>query len=201
MTIKRLRKNKHLSQENLAEMTGLSLRTVQRAESGQQVSPASLRSLAEFFDLPVETLTPEQVEETQQLGFSSSLYLSRHRSVQLIIFIVTFYNCVFSWGGYYSYLGLLSDDASLGTLLGMVTLVGLISAVVIYIFNLAKKTFVWSYYLTVIAFLAVALGLSQWTVDYSDRASQYLLFSVYFTLMTLVLLVFHVMQLALSLKS
>lgn len=50
MFIKNLRQLKHLSQENLAELSGLSLRTIQCEESGHRISYASLRSFAAAFD-------------------------------------------------------------------------------------------------------------------------------------------------------
>ena len=59
MVIKNLRQIKHLSQEDLAELSGLSLRTIQRVESGHRVSYASLRSLATAFDLNVDKLEQE----------------------------------------------------------------------------------------------------------------------------------------------
>jgi transcriptional regulator with XRE-family HTH domain len=59
MFIKNLRQIKYLSQENLAELSGLSLRTIQRVESGHRISYASLRSLAAAFDINVDELEQE----------------------------------------------------------------------------------------------------------------------------------------------
>jgi transcriptional regulator with XRE-family HTH domain len=59
MVIKNLRQIKHLSQEELAQLSGLSLRTIQRVESGQRVSYTSLRALATVFDFNVDTLEQE----------------------------------------------------------------------------------------------------------------------------------------------
>ena len=59
MFIKNLRKKKHLSQENLAELSGLSLRTIQRVESGHRVGYASLRALAAAFEINVDELEQE----------------------------------------------------------------------------------------------------------------------------------------------
>lgn len=59
MLIKKLRKQKLLSQEQLAEQTKLSLRTIQRVESGHRVGFASLRALAKFFDKDVDLLEQE----------------------------------------------------------------------------------------------------------------------------------------------
>ena len=59
MFIKKLRQQQHLSQEQLAENSGLSLRTIQRVESGHRVGYASLRSLATTFQINVDTLEQE----------------------------------------------------------------------------------------------------------------------------------------------
>ena len=59
MYLKNLRQIKHLSQENLAELSGLSLRTIQRIESGHRISYASLRSLAAALDINVDELDQE----------------------------------------------------------------------------------------------------------------------------------------------
>ena len=59
MFIKKLRQKKHISQDQLAESAGLSLRTIQRVESGHRVSYASLRSLAATFKIDVDILEQE----------------------------------------------------------------------------------------------------------------------------------------------
>ena len=59
MFLKNLRQVKHLSQEDLAELSALSLRTIQRVESGHRVSYASLRSLAAAFEINVDKLEQE----------------------------------------------------------------------------------------------------------------------------------------------
>ncbi|MEC7960766.1 MAG: helix-turn-helix transcriptional regulator, partial [Pseudomonadota bacterium] len=54
--IKSLRTKHHYSQEQLARMSGLSLRTIQRVESGQSASLETLKSLAAVFEIDVDTL-------------------------------------------------------------------------------------------------------------------------------------------------
>ena len=54
--LRRLRTDRQWSQEQLAALSGLNLRTVQRLESGAKVSTESLRALAAVFELPAETL-------------------------------------------------------------------------------------------------------------------------------------------------
>lgn len=59
VSIKALRQKRHLSQEQLAELCGLSLRTIQRVESGRRVGYASLKSLAAELMVSVEDLEQE----------------------------------------------------------------------------------------------------------------------------------------------
>lgn len=50
-TLKRLRVLRELSQEKLAELSGVTRPTVQRFERGQGISVTSARKLAAFFDV------------------------------------------------------------------------------------------------------------------------------------------------------
>ena len=81
MFIKNLRQINLLSQEDLAELSGLSLRTIQRVESGHRVSYASLRSLAAAFDINVDELEQELysmekiIKEYKDYPFWLRLYL------------------------------------------------------------------------------------------------------------------------------
>lgn len=59
MTFRSLRERKLLSQERLAELSGLSLRTIQRVEAGHRVSYASLRALAATLEMDVDLLERE----------------------------------------------------------------------------------------------------------------------------------------------
>ena len=59
MSFRSLRERQRLSQERLAELSGLSLRTVQRLEAGHRVSYASLRALAAALEMDVDLLERE----------------------------------------------------------------------------------------------------------------------------------------------
>jgi transcriptional regulator with XRE-family HTH domain len=59
MSFRSWRERKLLSQEKVAQMSGLSLRTVQRLEAGHRVSYASLRALAATFETEVDVLERE----------------------------------------------------------------------------------------------------------------------------------------------
>ncbi|MEM1438720.1 MAG: helix-turn-helix transcriptional regulator [Pseudomonadota bacterium] len=59
MFVRVLRQRFRLSQERLAEQSGLSLRTIQRVEAGHRISYASLRALADVFEVDVDKLERE----------------------------------------------------------------------------------------------------------------------------------------------
>ena len=63
--LRELRTARQWSQEQLATLSGLNLRTIQRLESGAKISNESLRALAAVFEVPAESLlvgdpTPSQ---------------------------------------------------------------------------------------------------------------------------------------------
>ncbi len=59
MIVKKLRDRQNWSQEQLAEFSGLSTRTIQRIESGSKASLESLKSLAAVFEVEISSLTEE----------------------------------------------------------------------------------------------------------------------------------------------
>lgn len=59
MFVRVLRRRFRLSQEQLAESSGLSLRTIQRVEAGHRISYASLRAIAATFEVDVDKLELE----------------------------------------------------------------------------------------------------------------------------------------------
>jgi transcriptional regulator with XRE-family HTH domain len=60
MILKEQRISRHLSQEQLAQMSGLNVRTIQRIESGHNASLESLKCLAAALDIDVSTLNQEK---------------------------------------------------------------------------------------------------------------------------------------------
>lgn len=56
MLIKKLRLQRGWSQEQLAECSGISVRTIQRIEKGQNAGLESIKSLAAVFDVPLSDL-------------------------------------------------------------------------------------------------------------------------------------------------
>ena len=59
MIVKKLRAEHNWSQEQLATFSGLSIRTIQRVESGQSASLETLKSLASVFEVNISKLTEE----------------------------------------------------------------------------------------------------------------------------------------------
>ena len=60
MILKQIRISRNLSQEQLAQMSGLNVRTIQRIESGQNASLESLKCLAAVLEVDVSTLKQEK---------------------------------------------------------------------------------------------------------------------------------------------
>jgi len=59
MIVKRLRGKNNWSQEQLADFSGLNVRTIQRVEGGQKASLETLKSLASVFEVDISKLTEE----------------------------------------------------------------------------------------------------------------------------------------------
>tara|TARA_R110000868_G_scaffold5138_6_gene31792 strand:+ start:564 stop:1004 length:441 start_codon:yes stop_codon:yes gene_type:complete len=63
--IKRWREERHWSQEHLAELAGIGLRTIQRIENGEQASRESLTALAAAFNVEAIALVVDpEIEAT-----------------------------------------------------------------------------------------------------------------------------------------
>lgn len=65
--IKRWREERHWSQEHVAELSGLGLRTVQRIEKGEGASPDSLKALAAAYNVDVMALSIDQQAEAAKI--------------------------------------------------------------------------------------------------------------------------------------
>lgn len=59
MYVQKLRLKKGWSQQQLADFSGLSVRTIQRIEAGQPASTETLKSLAAVFEVDFASLNPE----------------------------------------------------------------------------------------------------------------------------------------------
>jgi len=56
MIVRKLRKQRNWSQDQLSNMSGLSLRTIQRIEGGNKASLESLKSLSAVFEIDIQNL-------------------------------------------------------------------------------------------------------------------------------------------------
>ena len=63
--IKKMRLERHWSQDQLAEMSGLSIRTIQRIENGENAGLESLKSLAAVFEINI--IDSDKHEEIEQI--------------------------------------------------------------------------------------------------------------------------------------
>jgi transcriptional regulator with XRE-family HTH domain len=59
MILKQLRLSRNLSQDQLAQMSGLNVRTIQRIESGHKASVESLKCIAAALEVDIPTLEQE----------------------------------------------------------------------------------------------------------------------------------------------
>jgi transcriptional regulator with XRE-family HTH domain len=77
MILKQLRISRHLSQEQMAQMSGLNVRTIQRIESGQNASVESLKCIAAVLEIDVSTLNREKfmIEKTSDNWQNLPLWL------------------------------------------------------------------------------------------------------------------------------
>ena len=77
MNIKTIREQKHLTQEELAEQSGLSIRTIQRIEAGQKPKGHSAKVLAETLGLDLSSLSKsEKLTETVNYSLVKRINLS-----------------------------------------------------------------------------------------------------------------------------
>jgi transcriptional regulator with XRE-family HTH domain len=65
--IKRWREERHWSQEHLADLAGIGLRTLQRIETGEAASQESLKALAAAYNVDVMALAVDQQVEAARI--------------------------------------------------------------------------------------------------------------------------------------
>ncbi|WP_046007458.1 2TM domain-containing protein [Pseudoalteromonas rubra] len=105
MIIRKLRLQRGWSQEQLAECSGLSIRTIQRIERGQDPSLESLKSLAAVFETSIASLkeepdsmsqgsiTQQEQRVIEQVRAIKDFYshLTTYILVNLILFAINFF--------------------------------------------------------------------------------------------------------------
>ena len=100
MSIQKLRLQRGWSQEQLAEVSGLSARTIQRIEKGQSASLETQKALAAAFDVEVSTLQESPMPaETAPLAREAeeALVFAQVRKVREFYAHATVYACVMTF--------------------------------------------------------------------------------------------------------
>ncbi|GAA5140029.1 helix-turn-helix domain-containing protein [Thalassotalea piscium] len=87
MIIRKIRLQRGWSQEQLAELSGLSVRTIQRIERGQSAGLESLKSLAAVFEVQVADLQPELAMNT-----TSKLTIEEEQAIEYVRDLKGFYS-------------------------------------------------------------------------------------------------------------
>ncbi|MCG7499616.1 2TM domain-containing protein [Vibrio sp. Of7-15] len=104
MIVRKLRLQRGWSQEHLSQLSGLSVRTIQRIERGQNAGLESLKSLAAVFEIQVTDLqqepemnndvkvTPDEKIILEQVRAIKSFYsnLISYFSVIALLFVINF---------------------------------------------------------------------------------------------------------------
>jgi transcriptional regulator with XRE-family HTH domain len=84
--IKKMRLERHWSQEQLAEMSGLSIRTIQRIENGENAGLESLKSLAAVFETNIAD--SDKKEEVEQIRKEEEYVQNVKGFYKLLIFAI-----------------------------------------------------------------------------------------------------------------
>jgi transcriptional regulator with XRE-family HTH domain len=84
MPVQKLRLQRGWSQEQLAELSGLSVRTIQRLERGQRASVESLKALGAVFEVDFSDLTEPNMytSASTPIGPDETLALTRVRRIK-----------------------------------------------------------------------------------------------------------------------
>jgi len=96
--LKTLRESKAWSQSHLAQISGISLRTIQRIEKTGIASPESFKSLCATFDIQVAELSVNEPQLQENESTASNVFRSKITSVDkkaaavsfIIAFIIAF---------------------------------------------------------------------------------------------------------------
>ncbi|HCY97270.1 helix-turn-helix domain-containing protein [uncultured Polaribacter sp.] len=105
--LKEMRLKRHWSQEQLAEMSGLSIRTIQRIENGENAGFESLKSLAAVFEIVLvdsdkeEERTQIREEETYIQNIKGFYKLLAIAILSLIAPVILAINDASNWGVFF----------------------------------------------------------------------------------------------------
>ena len=100
MIIRKLRLQRGWTQEQLAELAGVSVRSIQRAERGRQASLETLKSLAAVFEVELSVLQPGDnamnsetgisADETAAMEYVKGLKEFWSNALMYVVFVVVF---------------------------------------------------------------------------------------------------------------
>ena len=90
--VKKMRIERHWSQEQLAEMSGLSIRTIQRIEKGENAGLESLKALAAVFEV---TLVDSDKKEEETQAKLEEEYIQNVKGFYKILLISSISLCFF----------------------------------------------------------------------------------------------------------
>ncbi len=117
MIIRKLRLQRAWSQEQLSECSGLSIRTIQRIERGQNASVESLKSLAAVFEVNITDLTQEtDMNNTMHASNNDKATLTSEEqsAIEYVKDIKDFYSHLSSYVGFIIFLAIINWFTSPG---------------------------------------------------------------------------------------
>lgn len=95
MIVKKLRLQHGWSQDHLAQISGLSIRTIQRIEQGQKAGLESLKSLAAVFDIHITELQKEpEMDNTLQVPDEKTARINKEKAIKKFYSRLTIYVAV-----------------------------------------------------------------------------------------------------------
>jgi DNA-binding XRE family transcriptional regulator len=120
--VKNLRLERAWSQEHLAGLSGLSLRTIQRIEKRGKASMESKKALAAVFEVDLASLAPDpEIVRKRQIDEAALRCVWAGGLIGLILGLV---------GGMFGLTRILSGSAAWGVAAGLVGIVGLVAGIV-----------------------------------------------------------------------
>ena len=112
MALRTLRLQRGWSQDHLAQLSGLSIRTIQRFEQGENASLETLKSLAAVFEVSIQELQAEDSTETE---ISSNQKKEIRKAVRHVRKVKGFYTHLIIYGVVIVVLGVINLITSSNT--------------------------------------------------------------------------------------
>ncbi|WP_122075767.1 helix-turn-helix domain-containing protein [Pseudophaeobacter sp. EL27] len=98
MIVRKLRMEKGFSQEQLAEMAGISTRTLQRIERGANASPETLKCIAAVLEIDFADLKPGADMDTNTTATLPELAPCEREAIEYVRDIKSFYSHALQYG-------------------------------------------------------------------------------------------------------